>query len=62
VTGDPMIRKSRHVVLDVGDAPSGLPVLDRYSGEHVPEGKDHPETAPIRPYIYAPDDVESPPV
>jgi hypothetical protein len=62
VTGDPMIRRSRHVVLDVGDAPPGLPVLDRYSGERVPEGKDHPETTPIRPYIYTPHDFEPPPV
>jgi hypothetical protein len=62
VTGDPMIRKSRHVVVDVGDAPPCLPVLDRYSGQRVPEGKDHPETAPIRPYIYAPEAFEPPPV
>jgi hypothetical protein len=60
--GDPMLRRSRHVVLDVGDAPPGLPVLDRYSGERVPEGKDHPETTPIRPYIYTPNDFEPPPV
>ena len=62
VTGDPMIRKSRHVVLDLGDVPPGLPVLDRYSGERVPEGDDHPETAPIKPFIYAPDDFEPPSV
>ena len=62
VTGDPMIRKSRHVVLDLGDVPPGLPVLDRYSGERVPEGKNHPETAPIKPFIYAPEDFEPPSV
>jgi hypothetical protein len=62
VEGDPMIIRSRHVVLDVGDAPSGLPVLDRYSGERVPEGKDHPESAPIKPYMYAPEDFEPPSV
>ena len=62
-TGDPMIRKSRHVVLDLGDVPPDLPVLDRYSGERVPEGDDHhPETAPIKPFIYAPDDSEPPSV
>jgi hypothetical protein len=59
---DPMLLKSRHVVLDLGDVPLGLPVLDRYSGERVPEGDEHPETAPIKPYIYAPEDFEPPPV
>ena len=62
VEGDPMILKSRHVVLDLGDVPLGLPVLDRYSGERVPGGDDHPETAPIKPFIYAPDDFEPPSV
>jgi len=51
VTADPMLRKSRHAVLDVGDVPPGMPVLDRYSGERVPEGDDHSETAPIKPFI-----------
>jgi hypothetical protein len=60
VEGDPMIRRSRHLVLDLGDVPLGLPVLDRYSGERVPEGDDHRETAPIKPFIYAPDDFEPP--
>jgi hypothetical protein len=62
VEGDPMILRSRHVVLDLGDVPLGLPVLDRYSGERVPEGDDHHETAPIKPFIYAPDDFEPPSV
>ena len=46
------------MVLDLGDVPPGLPVLDRYSGDRVPEGDDQPETAPIKPFIYAPDDFE----
>jgi hypothetical protein len=53
-TGEPLIRKSRHVVVDVGDLPAGLPVLDRYAGEYLPEGRDHPETAPIKPFVYVP--------
>jgi hypothetical protein len=54
-TGDPMIAHGRHVVVDVGDVPAGSPVLDRYSGEYLPEGNDHPEAAPIKPFIHAAD-------
>ncbi len=53
--GHPMIARGRHVVVEVGDLPAGLPVLDRYSGEYLPEGNDHPETAAIKPFIYAAD-------
>jgi hypothetical protein len=53
--GYPMIAVSRHVVVEVGDIPVGLPVLDRYSGEYLSEGNDHPEAAPIKPFIYAAD-------
>jgi hypothetical protein len=60
VSGDPMIAKARHVVVHVGDLPAELPVLDRYSGEYLPKGNDHPEAAPIKPYIYAPDSSEPP--
>ena len=28
--------RGRHVVVEVGDLPAGLPVLDRYSGEYLP--------------------------
>lgn len=58
--GDPMLLKSRHVVLDLGEVPPDLPVLDRYSGERVPEGDLHPETGPIKPFIYVPEDFEPP--
>ena len=53
--GHPMIARGRHVVVEVGDVPAALPVLDRYSGEYLPEGNDHPETAAIKPFIYAAD-------
>jgi hypothetical protein len=62
VEGDPMMRKSRHVVLDLGAVPPDLPVLDRYSGERVPGGNDHPDAAPIKPFIFAPDEFEPPSV
>jgi hypothetical protein len=53
--GYPMIARGRHVVVEVGDLPAGLPVLDRYSGEYLPEGNDHPEAAPLKPSIYVAD-------
>lgn len=59
-TGDPIVRERRHVVVEVGELPDSLPVLDRYSGEYLPEGNDHPETAPIKPFIYAPDRPNAP--
>jgi hypothetical protein len=59
-TGDPMIAKRRHVVVELGDVPASLPVLDRYSGENLPQGNDHPEAAPIKPFIYAPDGSDAP--
>jgi len=36
-TGELLIAGDRHAVVDVGDAPAGLPVLDRYSGEYLAE-------------------------
>jgi len=56
--GHPMIARGRHVVIEVDDLPelpARFPVLDRYSGEYLPEGNDHPETAAIKPFIYAAD-------
>ena len=53
--GHPMIARGRHVVIEVDDIPAGLPVLDRYSGEYLPEGNDHPETIAIKPFIYVTD-------
>jgi hypothetical protein len=50
-----MITRGRHVVVEVDDLPDRFPVLDRYSGEYLPEGHDHPETAAIKPFIYAAD-------
>lgn len=50
--GYPMIARGRHVVVEIGDMPAGLPVLDQYSGEYLPEGNEHRETAPIKPFIY----------
>jgi hypothetical protein len=58
--GDPMIGAARHVVVEVGDLPAGLPVLDRYSGEYLREGNDHPEAAPIKPFIHASDGPDAP--
>lgn len=58
--GYPMIARSRHVAVEVGGLPAGLRVLDRYSGEYLPEGKDHPEVAPIKPFIYAADGPDAP--
>jgi hypothetical protein len=54
-SGYPMIARGRHVVVEIGDLPAGLPVLDRYSGEYLPEGNDHPESVPIKPFLYAAD-------
>jgi hypothetical protein len=54
-SGHPMITRGRHVVVEVDDLPDRFPVLDRYSGEYLPEGHDHPETAAIKPFIYAAD-------
>lgn len=54
-----MIARDRHVVVEVGDLPAGLPVLDRYSGEYLAEGNDHPETAPIKPFVYAVDGADA---
>jgi hypothetical protein len=52
-SGDPLIKRHHHVVLDIGDAPARLPVLDRYSGEYLrEEGSEHPNTPPIPPFIY----------
>jgi hypothetical protein len=56
--GHPMIARGRHAVVEVDDLPdlpARFPVLDRYSGEYLPEGNDHPETAAIKPFIYAAD-------
>jgi hypothetical protein len=50
-------RTHRRVVVDIGDAPS-LPVLDRYSGEYLPEGTDHSDSAPIMPFMYVHDGSE----
>jgi hypothetical protein len=58
--GYPMIARGRHVVVEIGDLPAGMPVLDRYSGEYLPEGNEHPETAPIKPFIYASDAPDAP--
>jgi len=55
-----MIRAYRHVVVDIGDVPASLPVMDRYAGEYLPEGTDDPETAPLEPSIYVPDSCETP--
>jgi len=52
-SGDPIVRRDHHVVVDIGDAPAGLPVLDRYSGEYLPEGSDHPDTPPSPPSTYS---------
>jgi hypothetical protein len=56
--GHPMIARARHVVVeidDLPDLPARFPVLDRYSGEYLPEGNDHPETTAIKPFMYAAD-------
>jgi hypothetical protein len=45
---------------EVGDLPVDLPVLDRYSGEYLPQGNDHPEAAAIRPFIYEADAPDPP--
>jgi hypothetical protein len=58
--GYPMIARGRHVVVEVGDLPADLPVLDRYSGEYLPEGNDHTEAAAIKPFIYAADAPDPP--
>jgi hypothetical protein len=50
-----MMKRGHHVVLDIGDAPARLPVLDRYSGEYLPEGTDRPDTPPIPPSVYLAD-------
>lgn len=54
-TAEALVRRHRYVVVDLGDAPAGLRVLDRYSGEYLPEGTDHPESAPIKQFMYVPD-------
>ena len=36
-TGEALVRTHRQAVVDVGDAPLGLRVLDRYSGDYLPE-------------------------
>jgi hypothetical protein len=51
----PMIARGRHVVVEVDDLPARFAVLDRYSGEYLPEGSNHPETAAIKPFVYAAD-------
>src|SRR3954452_17051456 len=53
-SGDPMIARGRHVVLDVGEVPAGPPVLDRYAGEYLSESAtaDHSAMAPIKAFIY----------
>jgi hypothetical protein len=53
--GHPMVACGRHVVVEVDDPPARFPVLDRYSGEYLPEGNDHPDTAEIKPFEYATD-------
>jgi hypothetical protein len=56
--GHPMVARGRHVVVEVDDLPAlpaRFPVLDRYSGEYLPAGNDHPETSAIKPFIYAAD-------
>ena len=55
--GQTLNRTHRRVVVDIGDAPS-LPVLDRYSGEYLPEGTDHSDSAPIMPFMYVHDGSE----
>jgi hypothetical protein len=60
--GHPMIARGRHVVVEINDLPNlpaRFPVLDQYSGEYLPEGNDHPETAVIKPFIYAVDDADA---
>lgn len=58
-TVEALVRRHRHVVVDIGDAPASLPVLDRYSGEYLPERTDHPDSAPIKPFMYVHDGAET---
>src|SRR4051812_20571335 len=55
-SGDPMIKTGRHVVVDVGDVPAGLPVLDCYAGEYLSEsesvGGKHSKLASIKAFVY----------
>lgn len=50
-----LIARGRRVVVEVDDLPARFLVLDRHSGECLPEGNDHPETAAIKPFIYTAD-------
>lgn len=47
--GEALVRRHRHVVVRLPDAPEDLPIIDRYSGGQLPEGTSHLEDDAIQP-------------
>jgi len=60
-SADPMTKAGRHVVVDVGDVPAGLPVLDCYAGEYMSEresvGSSSSKLTSITAFVYIGEDA-----